>query len=238
MSDLQPPSSRTRIRRRMYASYDVASVNAILDAGLLANIGYVIDGAPYVTPTIYLREADQLYWHGAAASRLFRDGRSKLPVCVTVSQVDGLVLARSGFSHSLLYRSVMAFGHAEPVAGAAEKRRVLDLFIDRLYPRRSSELRPISDQEMAATSIMTMRIEEASAKIASPAARGGIGVIDKEADYAAAIWAGVIPIRTVTGEPRPDARLNVDPAPPANLALYREGSRLDEILVVLQQGDA
>jgi uncharacterized protein len=226
-----PAGARTHIRRQAYANYDRATVDAILDSGLLAHIGYVVDGAPYVTPTAYWREDERLYWHGAAASRLFRDTAAPLAVSLTVSHVDGLVLARCSFKHSLLYRSVMAFGHAEQITDAAEKRRVLDRFIDRLYAGRSRELRAISDEELAATSVMTMTIEEATAKISSPPARGGgVGVIDKEADYAAAVWAGVIPIESVTGAIAADLRLNVDPAPPPNVAAYAQGARFDAVL--------
>jgi len=237
-----PASARTQIRRQAYAQYDRATVDAILDAGLLAHVGYVVDGAPYVTPTAYWREGERLYWHGAAASRLFRDAASPLPVCVTVSHIDGLVLARCGFKHTLLYRSVMAFGHAAPIADPAEKRRVLDRFIDRLFAGRSRELRAISAEELAATSVMVMVIEEATAKISSPQARGGgIGVIDKEADYDAAVWAGVIPIASVTGAIAADTRLKVDPAPPPNVAAYAERACFDAVLrqmAARQEGSA
>jgi uncharacterized protein len=227
----QPPATeRSRIRRQAYAHYDRETVNAILDGGLLAHVGYVAGGAPYVTPTAYWREGDRLYWHGAAASRLFRDAAAPLPVCVAVSHIDGLVLARCGFKHTLLYRSVMAFGHARPITEAAEKRRALDRFIDRLYAGRSRELRAISAEELAATSVMAMTIEEATAKISSPQVRGGVGVIDKEADYEAAVWAGVIPIASVTGAITADARLKVDQAPPPNVAAYTEGARFDAVL--------
>jgi uncharacterized protein len=230
MTDTLTARSRTHIRRRPYAHYDEATVHSILDAGLLAHIGYVVDGAPYVTPTAYWREGRQLYWHGAGASRLFRDATVPLPVCVAVSHVDGLVLARCGFRHTLLYRSVMAFGHAAPVIDAAERRRILDCFIDRLFSGRSREVREISAEELTATSVMVMTIEEATAKVSSPQARGGIGVIEKEADYDTAVWAGVIPIRSVTGQIQADARLRVDAAPPPNVAAYAEGARFDEVL--------
>jgi hypothetical protein len=226
-----PASARTHMRRQAYANYDRTTVDAILDSGLLAHVGYVVGGAPYVTPTAYWREDDRLYWHGAGASRLFRDTAAPLAVCLSVGHVDGLVLARCGFKHTLLFRSVMAFGHAEQVTEAEEKRRALDRFIDRLYAGRARELRAISDEELAATSVMAMTIEEATAKISSSQARGGgIGVIDKEADYAAAVWAGVIPIHSVTGATMADTRLNVDPAPPENVAAYAEGARFDAVL--------
>jgi uncharacterized protein len=237
-----PAGARTQIRRQAYAHYDRATVDAILDASLLAHVGYVVDGAPYVTPTACWREGGRLYWHGAAASRLFRDPAAPLPVCVAVSHIDGLVLARCGFKHTLLYRSVMAFGHAAPIGDPAEKRRVLDRFIDRLYPGRSRELRAISAEELAATSVMAMTIEQATAKISSPQARGGgIGVIEKEADYDAAVWAGVIPIHSVSGPIAADARLKVDPAPPPNVAPYAEGACFDAVLrqmAARQEGSA
>jgi uncharacterized protein len=231
------PSARTRIRRSAYARYDAATVFAILDAGLLAHIGYVVDGAPYVTPTLYWREGDRLYWHGSAAGRLFREHAQPVAVCLVVSHVDGLVLARSSFRHSLFYRSVVVFGHAAMITGAAAKRRALDRFIDRLYPGRSRMLRSISEEELAATSVMSMTIEEASAKMAAPETRGGKDVLDKEQDYEAAVWAGVIPVRTTIGRTRPDERLKVDPTPPANLVAYAEGAAFDAVLQQLAQGD-
>jgi uncharacterized protein len=241
MTETFTPSPRTRIRRQAYANYDQATVNAVLDAGLLAHIGYIVDATPYVTPTLYWREADRLYWHGAAASRLFRDGAEPLPVCMTVSHIDGLVLARSGFRHTLLYRSVMAFGHAERVTDTVERHRTLERFLDRLYPGRSRDLRPMNAEELAATSVMVMTIEEATAKVSSPEVRGGgVGVIDKDADYATAAWAGVIPIHMITGQARADERLLVEPAPPPYLAPYAEGARLDDVLrhFALQQDGA
>lgn len=232
-----PADARTRIRRQAYANYDRETVNAILDSGLLAHVGYVVDRAPYVTPTAYWREDDRLYWHGAAASRLFRDTTTPLPVCIAVSHIDGFVLARCSFRHTLLYRSVMAFGHAEQIGDAPEKRRVLNRFVDRLYAGRSRELRAISTEELDATSVMVMTIEEATAKISSPARGGEIGVIDKEADYSQPVWAGVIPVRSVVEAIKADARLLVDAAPPPNVAVYAEGSALDGVLrtMALQQ---
>jgi uncharacterized protein len=230
--------ARTHIRRQAYANYDRATVNAILDSGLLAHVGYIVDGAPYVTPTAYWREDDRLYWHGAAASRLFRTAPAQLPVCIAVSHVDGLVLARCGFRHTLLYRSVMAFGHAEQIGDAAEKRRALERFIDRLYPGRAREVREISAEELGGTSVMVMTIEEATAKVSSPQARGGgVGVVDKEADYGHPVWAGIVPVRGVVGAVEADARLLVDPAPPPNVAAYAEGATFDGVLraMALQQ---
>jgi uncharacterized protein len=230
MNETTVPSARTRMRRRPYAKYDAETVNAILDAGVLAHIGYIVDGAPYVTPTMYWREADRIYWHGAGVSRIFRDGVRPLQVCLAVSHVDGFVLARCAFRHTLHYRSVMAFGEAELVADATEKRRLLDLLIDRLYPGRSRELREISAEEFAATYVMAMTIEDATAKVSSPQTRQTPGPIELEADYAHTVWAGMIPIRTIMGQVQADQRLLVDPTPPPNIALYGEGARLDDVL--------
>lgn len=182
-----------------------------------------------MTSTLYWREADRLFWHGAGVGRLLRTG-GPLPVCLTVSHIDGLVLARCGFRHTMLYRSVMAFGEAELVTDTREKHRALDRLIDRLYPDRSRELREISAEEFSATYLMAMTIDEATAKVASPETRRTPGPIELEADYAHAVWAGVIPIRTVTGPIEPDARLLVDETPPPNVALYAEGAKLDEVL--------
>jgi uncharacterized protein len=242
MNETFAPSLRTRIRRKAYAHYDEATVFKILDAGVLAHIGYVVDGAPYVTPTAYWRENDRLYWHGSAASRLLHAQQQPLPVCLTVSHIDGFVLARCAFAHAMLYRSVMAFGQAEFVTDIDAKRHVLERFVERLYPQRSRDLRPTSPEELAATSVMVMTIEAATAKVSSPEARGGgVGVIEKrESDYDTAVWAGVIPVRIVTGEAHADDRLRVDPALPPDLALYAEGARLDDALAhfALQQDGA
>jgi uncharacterized protein len=220
-----PRTAKTRLRRRPNRGFhDEATVFGILDAGILAHIGYTIDGAPFVTPTAYWREDRRLYWHGSARSRMMEVQAKGIPVCLTVSHLDGLVAARSGFHHSALYRSVMAFGRTTPVAGRDDKRRAMDAFIARLYPGRTQELRPYHDAELDAISVIAMTIEEASAKI-----RDG-GVVDDEEDYAFPCWAGVVPIRTVIGAVVPDDRLAVDPAPPASLAAYAEGARLDDAL--------
>lgn len=196
------PSDRSRLRRlAKRARYDRATVHAILDAGLIAHVGYSLDGQPYVTPTAYWRVGDDLYWHGSSASRMLRTVERGVPVCVTVALLDGLVVARSGFHHSINYRSVMAFGTASLVSDDADKEAALERFMERLYPGRWAELRPMSTQELAATKIVRMPIEEASAKV-----RTG-PPIDDEPDYARATWAGVVPISTVAGAPIADERL-------------------------------
>ncbi|HVJ33712.1 MAG TPA: pyridoxamine 5'-phosphate oxidase family protein [Terriglobia bacterium] len=219
------PTTRSRAKRlHERASYDEAAVFAALDAAFIAHIGYVIDGQPYVTPTAYWRTGRRLYWHGSSASRMLRSQAGGVPVCVTVTQLDGLVLARSGFHHSLNYRSVMAFGAAHIVDDDAEKARELDRFIDRLYPGRRATLRPHEAQELKATTLIGMEIEEAAVKT-----RSG-GPKDDEADYALDCWAGVIPIHQVVGAPEADPLRQKDIAYPAALGDYQPGAAFDAVM--------
>src|ERR1700756_3625687 len=160
------PTPRNRVRRHPErAHYDRGAVFAILDSALMCHIGYVVDGRPYVTPTLFWREGERLYWHGSSASRMLRTQGNRIPVCVTVSHVDGLVLARCAFRHSLNYRAVMAFGTAAIVEDEREKEAGFNAFIERIYPGRTGLMRPIAPQELKATTLMGMTIEEASAKI-------------------------------------------------------------------------
>ena len=206
------PTERTRLRRlHERGRFDKESLHAILDAGLLCHVGYVVDGAPVVTPTLYWREGDRVYWHGSSASHMLRHQAGGAPVCLTVSHLDGIVLARSGFHHSINYRSVMLFGNARQVTGAAAKERHLKTFMEQLYPGRWDQLRPLTAQEIKATKLLGMDIDEASAKI-----RTG-PPIDDEEDYALPIWAGVVPVRRVIGEPVPDPRLKAGVAEPDHL---------------------
>lgn len=219
------PTNRSRGKRRHdRVKYDEAAVHAVLDAGFIAHIGYVIDGQPFVTPTAYWRTGNTVYWHGSAASRMLRSQEDGLPVCVTVTHVDGLVMARSGFNHSLNYRSAMLFGTAHLINDPAEKTRELDRFIDRLYPGRRKSLRPNEAQELKATTVIGMEIEEASVKIRAD------GPKDDEPDYALDCWAGVIPIRQVIGAPVDDTLLRPGIVYPADLADYRDGALLDDVL--------
>lgn len=225
-----PTTPRNRVRRYPdRARYDEASVHAVLDAGLLAHVGYVIDGQPFVTPTAYWREGRRLYWHGSAASRMIRAQASGLPVCVTVSHLDGLIAARSAFVHSIQYRSVMAYGRARLVEGLDARRAALGAFLDRLYPGRSQEVRPPTDNELKQTSVIEMEIEEAVAK----AKTGGVARI--EADAAWDAWSGVIPISTVVGERIADAVQSAGAPVSPSLGLYLAGARLDEVLSAAAQ---
>ena len=229
MNSFKPTSRSQAKRRHDRANYDEAAVFAALDAAFIAHIGYVIDGQPYVTPTAYWRSGRVLYWHGSSASRMLRNQTGGVPVCVTVTQLDGLVLARSGFNHSLNYRSVMAFGAAHIVEDTAEKARELDRFIDRLYPGRRPSLRPNEAQEMKATTLIAMDIEEAAVKI-----RSG-GPKDDEPDYALDCWAGIIPISQVIGAPEADPLLRPEIAFPTDLEIFTPGARLDRVLVETEQ---
>jgi len=224
MSDFIP-TERSRVKRlHERGRYDEASVYAILDAGFIAHIGYVIDGQPYVTPTAYWRRGRQLYWHGSSASRMLRAQAKDIPVCVTVSLLDGLVMARSGFHHSINYRAVMAFGRAHLIVDAAEKEAELDYFIERVAPGRLATLRPLDKQELKGTTLIGMEIEEASAKSRSGPPK------DDEADYALDVWAGVVPIRQVVGALEVDQKLKAGIGVPPHMQRFAEGAQFDEVI--------
>lgn len=188
--------------------YDFATVAAILDAGFLCHVGYVVDGAPLVTPTAYWREGNRVYWHGSHASRMLNTAAGGVPVCLTVAHVDGLVMARSAFHFSINYRSVMLMGTANVVTDPAYKKAALKEFVNRMAAGRWDELRPITAKELKATTVLWMEIDEGSAKV-----RSGPPLDDAD-DYALPIWAGVVPIETVARKPVADPRLDAAiPAP-------------------------
>jgi hypothetical protein len=206
-------TDRSRVKRLpKRGGYDFDTVAAILDAGFLCHVGYVIDGNPYVTPTSYWREADHVYWHGSSASRMLRTLEQGTQACLTVAHVDGLVLARSGFHHSINYRSVMLFGRAHKVDSDAAKEQALESFVERMYPGRWKELRPVNPTELKATTVLHMKIEEGAAKV-----RTGPPVDDQE-DYGLPVWAGVVPVRMQLERPVPDDRLDTAVGMPAYLA--------------------
>lgn len=193
-----PPSARTRVKRvNKRAAYDRATLNAVLDAGMLCHVGYVFDGYPVVTPTLYWREGDTIYWHGSSASRALKASQD-LDVCLTVTHLDGLVLARSAFHHSANYRSAMIFGTARRVTGDAEKLARLEAMMETLCPDRWAALRPVSPQELKATHILWMPLDEASVKIRTGAP------VDDEEDMADDVWAGVVPFTLGLGVPEAD----------------------------------
>jgi nitroimidazol reductase NimA-like FMN-containing flavoprotein (pyridoxamine 5'-phosphate oxidase superfamily) len=201
--DTFSPTPISKVKRHPErGSYDRDAVYAILDAGLVCHVGYALGDQPLVTPTIHWREGDTLYWHGSAASRMLETLAAGVKACVTVTIVDGLVLARSAFTHSMNYRSAMVFGTAKLLETRAAKLAALEYLIDRLYPGRWATLRAPHEKEIKATSVIAMPIEEASAKV-----RKG-PPLDYDADMGEQAWAGVIPLALVPGAPIADPRLD------------------------------
>lgn len=214
---------RNRVKRLYQRGhYDRATIYPVFDCAMLCHIAYVVDGQPFCTPTAFWREDDTLFWHGSSASRMLRAQADGLPVCLTVTHMDGLVLARSGFNSSINYRSVMAFGRAHRMADEAAKRRSMDAFVERFFPGRNPALRPPTDQEVKATSILSMEIEQASAKIHS----GPPG--DGAEDGMVPVWAGVIPFRTVIDAAQDSPELLDGLARGDDLAAYAPGRVLDD----------
>jgi nitroimidazol reductase NimA-like FMN-containing flavoprotein (pyridoxamine 5'-phosphate oxidase superfamily) len=225
VSAAYPVDARNRVRRRHdRGRYDHETIHALLDAACLCHVAYVVDGWPFCTPTLFWRDGTRLYWHGSSASRMLRTLADGQPACLTVTHFDSLVLARCGFNHSADYRAVMAFGTARLLTAPADKRRALVMMVDRLFPGRTAQLRASTGQEIRATSVVTMEIARASAKIRAK------GVADEEADYALPIHAERLPIHTVIGAPEPCPRTLPGVARPANLAGYRPGRLLEEAL--------
>jgi uncharacterized protein len=226
-SDTYSVNNRNRLRRRNERGhYDKATVHAILDAEMACHIAYVIDGQPFCTPTSFWREGEKLYWHGSSASRMVRAQGKGLPVCLTVTHFDAIVLARSGFHHSVNYRCVMAYGEAHAVTDPQSKLRAMDAFIDRFYPGRAAVLRPPTEQEIKAVQILEMEIEDAAAKIRAT------GVSDEEEDYALPIWCAVLPLRTIIGEAEPCPRQVPGVTPQGSgMSAYTPGRRLDEVVL-------
>jgi uncharacterized protein len=201
------PTERTTLHRRPNrASYDRVVVEAILDEAFLCHVGFAVDGQPYVIPTIHARVGDCVYIHGSAASRMLRSVREGIPVCVTVTILDGLVLARSAFKHSVNYRSVMILGTATEVLDRTEKNDALKAIVEHVVPKRWDDVRWPNEQELKATSVLRLPLEEVSAKI-----RTG-PPLDDEEDYQVPCWAGELPLRLVPRNPIADPKLN--PATP------------------------
>ena len=209
MAELERTERTTVKRLPARGSYERDVVHGILDAGLVCHLGFVADGQPYVIPTVYVRVGDRLYVHGSAASRMLLAGRAGVPLCVTVTHLDGLVLARSAFHQSVNYRSVVILATATEVVERAEKVAALQALVERVAPGRWREVRPPTEQELKATRVLVLPVSEASAKV-----RTG-GPLDDEADYALPCWAGVVPLRVTALPPVPDARLTSSAPPPA-----------------------
>jgi nitroimidazol reductase NimA-like FMN-containing flavoprotein (pyridoxamine 5'-phosphate oxidase superfamily) len=202
MSQPTPPTLRTRlVREPDRAVYDREAAYAILDEGFLCHAGFVLDGQPFVIPTSYGRKDDALFIHGSAASRMLRQMKEGVPVCLTVTLLDGLVLARSIFNHSMNYRSVVILGKATLVDDPAEKLEALRLLSEHIIPGRWADSRQPNEKELKATSVLRLPIEEFSAKVRQGPA------VDDEADYSFPTWAGVVPLEMKTGAPINDERL-------------------------------
>lgn len=198
-----PQTRRTRLQRAPKRGlFDRAAINAILDEAHVCHVAYAVDGQPLAVPTLHWRDGETLYLHGSAASRTMLALGDGIDVCVNVTLLDGLVLARSAFHHSVNYRSVTIFGQPRTVTGDAEKSDALRLLVEKLAPGRWDELRPMHRQELTATAVVALPISEASAKV-----RAG-GPADDPEDLAWPVWAGVVPLATMAGPPIPDEQLD------------------------------
>lgn len=205
MSQLAP-TDRTRHRRLpARGSFEVDTINAIIDEALVCHVGFVSERGPVVIPTIHARVAHDLYLHGAPANHMLRSLRDGVETCVTITLIDGLVLARSAFHHSMNYRSAMVFGTATVVEDADEKTRALDALVEHVVHGRAAHARPPTENELRSTLVLKLPITEASAKV-----RTG-GPIDDDADMDLPVWAGIVPARLTFGEPQPDAGITAPP---------------------------
>jgi uncharacterized protein len=206
---------RTKLRRLpARGHHDRETLDAILDEGLVCHLGFVHDGRPAVIPTLYARIDDDVYIHGSAASRMLRTLTDAADVCLTVTLVDGLVLARSAFHHSVNYRSAVLYGTAKPIEDSAERNRALHAFTDKVMPGRWEHVRVPTRKELKATSVLVLPIEEGSSKI-----RTGPPIDDDE-DYELDVWAGIVPFETRALAPQPDERLEPGIAIPEHVARF------------------
>jgi nitroimidazol reductase NimA-like FMN-containing flavoprotein (pyridoxamine 5'-phosphate oxidase superfamily) len=214
MPSLQSP--RTTVKRLpKRGEYDRQTINAILDEALICHVGFVVDGSPVVIPTIHTRIGETLYFHGSGASRMLRSLRDGVDACVTVTILDGLVMARSAFHHSMNYRSVVVLGKGREVVERDEKLRVLDALVEHVCAGRSRDARPPNEAELRQTLVIAMPLAEASAKIRTGPAS------DDDEDYELPIWAGVIPLALTPSVPIADARLIAGVTAPEYATRYR-----------------
>ncbi|MDR3409037.1 MAG: pyridoxamine 5'-phosphate oxidase family protein [Methylovirgula sp.] len=210
-----PPSDRTRLRRYHWlGKYDRQTVYDIIDAGIICQIGYIFEGQPYVTPTSHWRIDDYVYWHGSSASRMLKAQQAGIPVCFTVTHLDGIVFARAAMNHNVQFRSVMAFGNAEFVE-EDKKRAALAAFTDKLAPGLWDYAREPNEQEWLATKVIRLRLDEASAKV------NDLFAGDEEEDLATDRWSGAVPLRVAQGDIIPDPRLPAGIAMPDFARLFR-----------------
>jgi len=216
-------TQRTQVRRLpQRGQYEQQVIYQILDEGLVCHVGFAVDGQPFVIPTAYGRVDDRLYIHGSPASRMLRSLQGGIEVCVTITLLDGLVLARSAFHHSMNYRSIVIFGTATMVENADEKLEALQAFTEHVVPGRWAEVRPPSRQELQGTLVLSLPLTEASAKI-----RTGPPV-DDEADYSLPVWAGEVPLRLTAASPINDPRSSSEIVAPTYALHYCRGMSLGD----------
>jgi nitroimidazol reductase NimA-like FMN-containing flavoprotein (pyridoxamine 5'-phosphate oxidase superfamily) len=207
------PTQHTTVKRHPErGAYDRATIDSILDEALICHLGFVVEGRPFVIPTIHARDGDTLYVHGSPASRMLRAAKEGVDICVTVTLLDGLVLARSVYNHSMNYRSVVVLGRAREVTDRDEKLRAMQRVVEHVVPGRWNDARRPSDGEIKGTTILALALDEASAKV-----RSGPPT-DDDADLGLPVWAGVIPLGVEPGDPVPDS--GIDGPPPAYVAKY------------------
>lgn len=209
--DAYSPTGYNKVRVSKRAAYGCAAVHTILDSGLVAHVGLILDGRPFVLPMAYARCGETLYIHGAKAARLIKKPAESAPVCLTVTHIDALVVARSAFHHSVNYRSVVVHGALRQITSASEKEAALVAVTNHLLPGRWDEVREMKQKEFNATGVLAIDIESASAKT-----RSGPPV-DDDADYALPVWAGTVPVSTQLGAPIPDPKLMPEAQAPASI---------------------
>jgi uncharacterized protein len=218
-------TERTTLKRLpQRGSYDRELVYRILDEGFVCHLGFAVDGQPFVIPTAYGRIEDKLYLHGSAASRTVRSMGAGIPVCVTVTLVDGLVLARSAFHHSINYRSVVILGAATLVEAAEEKKMALRAFTEHVVPGRWDDVREPNEQELKGTSVLALPLIEVSAKVRSGPPK------DDDEDMNSSVWAGELPLLIAAGAPIDDPQLSAEIRPPAYLTRYSR--KLDQMVTL------
>jgi nitroimidazol reductase NimA-like FMN-containing flavoprotein (pyridoxamine 5'-phosphate oxidase superfamily) len=219
MTSAYQPTKRTRLRRLPERGrYDRETVHAILDEGFICHVGFVVDDQPHVIPTGYVRVEETVYLHGSSGSRLgLRPG---MPVCVTVTLLDGIVLARAAFHHSFQYRSVVVLGKTRLVTDQDEKDAALGALVEHFVPGRSADARPGDRKELAATAVLALPLEEVSAKVRTGDPK------DEEEDYDLPVWAGILPLAVVPGPPVPDSRLKPGVPVPRYVTTWSRGTSI------------
>ena len=210
------PTERTKVRRLPdRGKYDSESVYGILDEAFICHVGFVVESQPYVIPTGFARVGDTLYIHGSAASRMLRTLADGVQICVTVTLIDGIVMARSGFHSSMNYRSVVILGRATQVEGRDEKLAAMAAFSEQVMPGRWKDLRETTDAELKGTLVLSLPLKEVSAKVRSGPPK------DDEVDYALPLWAGIVPLKLTAGNPVNDPRLPTGIDPPGYARNYK-----------------